>query len=126
MIEDSKFISAKIEDNEKYTGDNSRKRLVVTYEIEKIDGTYYQIIDIPIYFADSPNIIDCLRRGDSLFRGYDYEINLGFGDLKGFAYDSDKIVKEILIKERVEEMTIEEIERKLGYKVKTVNKKEDE
>lgn len=125
MIEDSKFISAKIEDNEKYTDDNSRKRLVVTYEIEKKDGTYYHIIDIPIYFENYPRIISCLKR-DSMFRGCDYEINLGFGDLKGFAYDSDKLVTEVLIKERVEEMTIEEIEKKLGYKVKIVNKKENE
>lgn len=125
MIEDSKFISAKIEDNEKYTSDNSRKRLVVTYEVEKRDGTYHRIIDIPIYFEDNPRVINYVRR-DSMFRGGDYEINLGFGDLKGFAYDSDKLVTEVLIKERIEEMTIEEIERKLGYKVKIVNKKEDE
>ena len=125
MIEDSKFISAKIEDDEKYTNDNSRKRLVVTYEVEKRNGTYSRIVDIPIYFEDSPIVMDCIRR-DSMFRGYNYEINLGFGDLKGFVYDSDKLVTEILIKERVEEITIEEIERKLGYKVKIVNNKEDE
>lgn len=125
MIKDSKFISAKIEDNEKYTNDNSRKRLVVTYEVEKRNGTYRRIIDIPIYFEDSPKFVSYVRR-DSMFRGCDYEINLGFGDLKGFAYDRDKLVTEILIKERAEEMTIEEIERKLGYKVKIVNKKEDE
>ena len=125
MIEDSKFISAKIEDNEKYANDNSRKRLVVTYEVEKRDGTYRRIIDIPIYFEDSPRVMNCIKC-NPMFKGCDYEINLGFGDLKGFAYDSDKIVKDILIEERIEEMTVEEIERQLGYKIKIVNKKESE
>ena len=33
-------------------------------------------------------------------------------------------VKDILIKERVEELTIEDIEKQLGYKIKIVDKKE--
>lgn len=121
----SKFIDAKIEDNKNYVGDNSRKRLVVTYEIERKDGTYRKIIDIPIYFSNFPDRIKCLSCSSS-FKGYNYSINLGFGDIEGFAYDGDKMVKETLIKERVKEMTIEDIEKELGYKVKIVNKKESE
>lgn len=53
-------------------------------------------------------------------------INLGFGDLP-LDYDFDSngntfMFKEKILEEKYTEMTLDEIEEKLGYKVKIVNK----
>ena len=55
-------------------------------------------------------------------------INLGFGDMPiDYDFDSDGntfMYKETIVKEKHTEMTLDEIEKKLGYKIKIVNKKE--
>jgi hypothetical protein len=54
------------------------------------------------------------------------EVDLG-GDVKTYAYcggEHNAIFTETVIEEKVHEMTMDELEKKLGYKVKIVNKKE--
>lgn len=53
-------------------------------------------------------------------------VDLG-GDVRTYAYCGGKhnvIFTETVIEEKVHEMTMDELEKKLGYKVKIVNKKE--
>ena len=54
--------------------------------------------------------------GSSNMHGNDY-IDIGFGELPVGAPPVEKVIKE-----KVQELTIEEIEKKLGYKVKVVSK----
>ena len=72
------------------------------------------------------------RSLDALFGCWcDTTVNLGFGrfdclygeDPKGVATDAVGIFFVETIKEKTQEMTLEEIEKKLGYKVKIVSKK---
>lgn len=112
----SKFIDAKIVDDK--SNDNKAKKIVVTYEEERKNGLYRRIVSIPIIFSDyAPTI----SRDFSPLN--EASVNLGFGSMK--ILSANKIeVKDILIKERVEELTIEDIEKQLGYKIKIVDKKE--
>ena len=115
----SKFIDAKIVDDK--SNDNKAKKIVVTYEEERKNGLYRRIVSIPIIFSDYVPIISSLSR-DFLSLN-EASVNLGFGSMK--ILSANKIeVKDILIKERVEELTIEDIEKQLGYKIKIVDKKE--
>ena len=112
----SKFIDAKIVDDK--SNDNKAKKIVVTYEEERKNGLYRRIVSIPIIFSDYVPIIS--RDFSPLNEA---SVNLGFGSMK--ILSANKIeVKDILIKERVEELTIEDIEKQLGYKIKIVDKKE--
>lgn len=122
MIENSKFISAKIEHNDNFPNDeNNNQILIVTYEVEKKNGIYEKVISVPIYFSNIPEIVtyfkfDCVRTTD-------YDINFGFGPLDvGIIDKCSNIIEETLIKEKIEEMSLEEIEQELGHKVKIVNK----
>ena len=113
----SKFIDAKIVDD-KSNDSNKAKKIVVTYEEERKNGLYRRIVSIPIIFSDYVPIIS--RDFSPLNEA---SVNLGFGSMK--ILSANKIeVKDILIKERVEELTIEDIEKQLGYKIKIVDKKE--
>ena len=117
MKEKSKIIDAKIVDDES-NDSNKAKKIVVTYEEERKNGLYRRIVSIPIIFNDYAPIIS--RDFSPLNEA---SVNLGFGSMK--ILSANKIeVKDILIKERVEELTIEDIEKQLGYKIKIVDKKE--
>lgn len=52
----------------------------------------------------------------------DCEVDVGFGTTKLNPDDKDKFYYERVIKTKTKEMTLEEIEKKLGHKVKIVNK----
>ena len=118
MKEKSKFIDAEIVDD-KSNDSNKAKKIVVTYEEERKNGLYRRIVSIPIIFSDYVPIIS----RDFSPLNNKASINLGFGSMK--ILSANKIeVKDILIKERVEELTIEDIEKQLGYKIKIVDKKE--
>ena len=78
-------------------------------------------VSIPIIFSDYAPIFSTISRD---FPPLDEtSVNLGFGSMKILSANRIE-VKDILIKERVEELTIEDIEKQLGYKIKIVNKKE--
>lgn len=59
--------------------------------------------------------------------GHDFAmVDLG-GDVRTYAYrggEHNAIFTETVIEEKIHEMTMDELEKKLGYKVKIVNKKE--
>lgn len=118
MKEKSKFIDAKIVDD-KSNDSNKAKKIVVIYEEERKNGLYRRIVSIPIIFSDYAPIIS----RDFSPLNNEASVNLGFGSMK--ILSANKIeVKDILIKERIEELTIEDIEKQLGYKIKIVDKKE--
>lgn len=122
MKEKSKFIDAKIVDD-KSNDSNKAKKIVVTYEEERKNGLYRRIVSIPIIFSDyvPPFISTTISRDFSPLN--EASVNLGFGSMKILSVNEIE-VKDILIKERVEELTIEDIEKELGYKIKIVDKKE--
>lgn len=120
MKEKSKFINAKIVDD-KSNNSNKAKKIVVTYEEERKNGLYRRIVSIPIIFSDYAPIFNTISRDFSSL--YEASVNLGFGSMKILSANEIE-VKDILIKERVEELTIEDIEKELGYKIKIVDKKE--
>lgn len=121
MKEKSKFINAKIVDD-KTNNSNNAKKIVVTYEEERKNGLYRCIVSIPIIFSDyAPPFISTISRDSSPLN--ETSVNLGFGSMKILSANEIE-VKDILIKERVEELTIEDIEKELGYKIKIVDKKE--
>ena len=117
MKEKSKFIDAKIVDDK--ANNNNAKKIVFTYEKKKKNGLYRRIVSIPIIFSDYVPIIS----RDFSPLNNEASVNLGFGSMKILSANRIE-VKDILIKERVEELTIEDIEKQLGYKIKIVDKKE--
>lgn len=118
----SRFIDAEIVDD-KANDSNKAKKIVVTYEEERKNGLYRRIVSIPIIFSDyaPPFISTTISRDFSLIN--EASVDLGFGSMKILSANEIE-VKDILIKERVEELTIEDIEKELGYKIKIVDKKE--
>lgn len=48
-------------------------------------------------------------------------LDFGFGKCCIYPVDMDVYAKKVLIEEKIHEMTVEEIEEKLGYRVKIVN-----
>ena len=90
----------------------------------------YRFPKIRLHNKSSEMQVD--RSLDALFGCWcDTTVNLGFGrfaclygeDPKGVATDDIGVFFVETIKEKTQEMTLEEIEKKLGYKVKIVSKK---
>ena len=51
-------------------------------------------------------------------------VNIGFGDLYMLEDEHDHIYYEKLIEEKIHDMTLSEIEKKLGFKVRVISEKE--
>jgi hypothetical protein len=51
-------------------------------------------------------------------------IDLGFGDLNMLKDETGHLYYEKLVKEKIHNMTLDEIEKKLGFKVRVVSEKE--
>ena len=119
-----KIQTQKIEDiNISYNNDIKQYVIDVKYRHIDNDGNIdiINITDIPIHISDYPNIT---FRHNSYVMGFaDTSIDLGFGDLD-FMPGVTKH-ETCRIHTSTKEMTLEEIEKKLGHKVKIVNKKED-
>ena len=47
-------------------------------------------------------------------------MNIGFGKWRMYPVDGDIYAKNVLIEEKIHDMTVEEIEEKLGYRVRIV------
>lgn len=73
--------------------------------------------DLPIPIVDCPNI-----SREMTFYGCDTKIDLGFGSLDFHPITRHETRR---IHTAVKEMTIEEIEKKLGHKVKIIGEKEE-
>lgn len=50
-------------------------------------------------------------------------IDIGFGDMRMFPDAEGGMIYERLIEEKIHDMTLDEIEKKLGYKVRVVSEK---
>lgn len=53
-----------------------------------------------------------------------HEVNIGFGKLEMCNDQKDRFMYEEVLKEYPQKMTVDEIEKELGYKVEIVSKKE--
>lgn len=102
--------------------------LNVTYQYEDEKGIHeYNIpkISIPINSGVIPNIREDIS--ESIEWGYyklhRHTVDLGFGDLTVEKNEDNVLAVDKVIKWKYHEMTIEEIEEKLGYKVKIVGEK---
>lgn len=102
-------------------GEDGCYRLNVFYESTDEFGNVdlIEINGIPLYFSDNPSsdISVC-----SIYSYPEASINLGFGELN---FDRKTKLKRTRIKNAdAKEMTLEEIEKCLGHKVKIVTNKE--
>lgn len=99
--------------------------LGLTYEFEdaqeNVHEVYISRVPLPIYDQGIPEI-KCksvytmgsyINAGDS--------IDVGYGDVD---LPSDYVLTDTIVKYGVKEMTLEEIEKELGYKVKVVDRKD--
>lgn len=85
-----------------------------TYQFEDEKGTWEMVAN---------NIVLPLcRTGFSLSQNYDgyEEIDFGLGLCRIESCDQGGYIKTTLIKEKIHDMTVEEIEEKLGYRVRIV------
>lgn len=139
-----KIQTVKLFDINAYTDDEGHSYLNLTYLVETDDGVYhvvYPAVDLGIDPTTLPTMecdkIDdlfgtCIKpselwsitfRGNNTFflRKGDVSGVNAWGDMVGA---KDVYYATMLKKPKVNEMTIEEIEKKLGYKVKIVGNKE--
>lgn len=99
--------------------------LKLSYTYEGDDGTHevtFPKIDLGFYTEQIPNIENGLpsyAKVDNRYGDYFYLRGVKMPEYDFPIYSLDK-----LIQPSVKEMTLEEIEKKLGYSVKIVNKKE--
>lgn len=96
----------------------------VVYEHEDEKGvweTTYPKIVIPIEQYDMPKMNHCF--GDIPL--FDFRtVDLGFGDLPVIANEDNIYAVSKLVKPKIHEMTIAEIEKKLGYKIRIKGEEE--
>ena len=125
---------AKLEKVEAYTLRGS-VRLKLTYICEKEDGVYRVIIPnvdttIPVDIIPQIALYDypVTEPPEAASEAYMYTDNVCLPICDGSIPEFDNInhvyFAEKLVSRKVREMTLEEIEEKLGYKVKIVNKGE--
>lgn len=111
---------------------NRKIKNIENIELVKEDNKYYINLSVIIETESSvdrckaklklPFDIDAIKISREMcsYGTYGTFVNLGFGDLRCV---DDKVEYENICKKE-HEMTLSEIERKLGYKVKLVNEKE--
>jgi hypothetical protein len=119
-------------------GGNAGKVELKSLELKKDFNGYYLAAKFQVEDAhsvrelDIPHIqlcIDCssvyIDVRDSDWDGERASVNLGFGKLPlnyGMSCGCRALFTEKILEEKYTEMTMDEIEKKLGYKVKIVNK----
>lgn len=106
-------------------GGKLRYFLALTYEFEdaqeNVHEVYISRVPLPICNLGIPEIKhksvhtmgSRINTGDS--------IDIGYGDVD---LPSDYVLIDTIVKYGIKEMTLEEIEKELGYKVKVVNRKD--
>ena len=107
--------------------DNYFAKAVYRFEDEKgIWEETYPKIRLPInqYSIPAVNHTETANyRGHIIDATIDSTIDLGFGELPLEETDKCVLAERRLVKEKVHDMTIAEIEKKLGYKIKIVGEK---
>ena len=118
----SKLESQSVEDvNISFNQDINSYVIDVSYRNTDIEGNVdiISIRDLPIHIKPYPDITRSIA-----YCGCETSIDLGFGSLEFYpgvtSYETRRIHT------ATKEMTIEEIEDKLGYKVKIVNNKKED
>lgn len=97
--------------------------LSAKYRVE--DEHSIREVDIPkILLGVNPRFVAIRQEGDHWLRN---EVDIGFGFCTLVGVDighgvNDTYFIETVVEEKTHEMTLDEIEKKLGYKVKIVNK----
>lgn len=119
MIKDSKLTKLELysENDEYYL----RAEYEVIYTHRKTKITIPKI-RLPLF--NNPLIIKGVVNLDSMYTKPTHEINIGFGELEMCDDHKGNFMYEEVLEEYVQKMTIDEIEKKLGYKVEIVSKKE--
>ena len=104
--------------------DENNYYLSAKFRVE--DAHSIRRLDIPkIRLNIRPNNVSLIAEGNNCRRRSEAYINLGFGNLPLECYEVDGVnvmYTEKILEEKYTEMTMDEIEKKLGYKVKIVNK----
>jgi len=104
---------------------NGRYYLGLTYEFEdaqeNVHEVYISRVPLPIYDQGIPEIKckSVYTMGSYINAGE--SIDVGYGDVN---LPSDYVLIDTIVKYEIKEMTLEEIEKELGYKVKIVGKEE--
>lgn len=95
------------------------KRLTVEYlVVDKNDNVDKVIIDaVPLHFLNKP----ILEFAASSFKSIESTVDFGFGKIE---FDEKTKITEERIYNATKKMTVEEIEKELGYKVEIVSKEE--
>lgn len=98
--------------------------LKLSYTYEGNDGTHevtFPMIDLGFYAEQIPSIENLLPSGVRIDNRYGQSFELCNTKIPGYDFPIYSLDK--LINPAIKEMTLEEIEKKLGYPVKIVNKK---
>ncbi len=99
---------------------------VVTYYLSAV---YRYETNCGVYEVDIPHIELPLWNDFNMKNEFGYygpcchTINIGFGDLPMRSDKHGNMFYEKLIEEKIHDMTLDEIEKKLGYKVRVVSEK---
>lgn len=110
--------------------ENNKLYLGLTYEYENDDGKYNLYIpkiELDIKTNDLP-IIDSILYHSTNYENIEYHFETGGHDynvLKPNIGNKEEFYA-LQIKTKTKKMTIEEIEKELGYKIQIVSKKEEE
>lgn len=102
-----------------------RYYLGLTYEFEDVQENVHEVyisrVPLPIYDQDIPEIKckSVYTMGSYINAGHSIDVGYGDVDLPG-----DYTVIDTIVKYGIKEMTLEEIEKELGYKVKVVDRKD--
>lgn len=96
--------------------------LSAVYQYENERGVY----EVNVPRIELPISGDLIMRHDiGIFGPCRHTIDIGFGDLDIFPDKHGNNFYEKCIKEKIHDMTLDEIEKKLGYKVRVVSEKEE-
>lgn len=99
--------------------------LTLTYSGKDELGNIHELVldGVPLNLYSTFNYVETKELPYSLDTFVEAKINVGFGDVDIYCKDNLTITDKI-VEYAVKEMSIEEIEKKLGHKVKIVNKEE--
>lgn len=104
----------------KLNNDQYGYSLALTYQVETLDSvTELHIPRVELVLKDG---FITIERKSSLLYGEEVDTDVGFGMTRLFPGDDGSYFTTKVIKTKTKEMTLEEIEKKLGHKVKIVNK----
>ena len=96
--------------------------LSATYRYENDRGIYE--VTIPKILLPIRDVIMKTPMSATHIRYAETFVDIGFGDLLVLPDDDGRMIYEKLIEEKVHDMTVTEIEKKLGYKIRVVSEKE--